>query len=216
MNLGLYMQGAGLGLAAAAPIGPVNVEIIRRGLTRGYMAAMALGLGACTADMIYLSLVLGGMAHWAQGPIVKACMLLVGGVFLLLLGVLTILAARKAVHRTLQAQLAAGKRAAADIGTSGKSFLTGLAMTLTNPMTIAYWVTVSARLSGGQFAWGNYLLSLAGVATGTIGWVIFISLLSSAGQRWVTPRMLLAVNLLGGALLVGFGIYFCLLGSGLA
>src|SRR5215213_940832 len=42
-----------LGLGAAIPIGPVNVEIARRALRHGFWAGVALGLGAVTVDVFY-------------------------------------------------------------------------------------------------------------------------------------------------------------------
>ena len=49
--------GIAIGLSAAAPIGPVNFEIIRRNLTLGLKAGIGFGLGACTADLCYLIVV---------------------------------------------------------------------------------------------------------------------------------------------------------------
>ena len=45
--------GIALGLGAAVPIGPVNVEIARRALRVGFRAGVALGLGAVTVDVFY-------------------------------------------------------------------------------------------------------------------------------------------------------------------
>src|SRR5438270_11011570 len=47
----LVAKGLGLGIGAAAPIGPVNVEIARRTLRGGAMAGFALGCGAVTVDV---------------------------------------------------------------------------------------------------------------------------------------------------------------------
>src|SRR3954464_16040460 len=49
--LSLVFNGVGLGLGAAAPIGPVNVEIARRTLRFGRRAGFALGCGAVTVDV---------------------------------------------------------------------------------------------------------------------------------------------------------------------
>ncbi|MGA2501211.1 MAG: LysE family transporter [Tepidisphaeraceae bacterium] len=50
-------KGIILGLGAAAPIGPVNVEIARRTLRGGFPAGFFLGLGAVTVDVSYAILV---------------------------------------------------------------------------------------------------------------------------------------------------------------
>jgi len=60
MTLSLFLGSMLLGLSVAAPIGPINVEIIRRGLTQSSLAAFAMGCGAVSADCIYFSLALAG------------------------------------------------------------------------------------------------------------------------------------------------------------
>lgn len=204
-----YARGVWLGLAAAMPIGPVNVEIIRRGLSRGFAAAFFLGLGACSADMIYLSLVLLGVAQWARAGAFLPVLQAGGGAFLIALGVLAALSARRTSR-----QAAARTADRAPARPLGRSYLTGLAMTLTNPMTITYWVVASGQLSGRAFAWMDYLGSLAGVASGTVGWVLSISLLCLGGRRFFGPRMLVAVNLAGAVMLAGFGVWALLSAAG--
>ena len=48
--LSLVLKGYLLGWSVAWPPGPINAEMIRRGLTRGFWSAWAVGLGACTGD----------------------------------------------------------------------------------------------------------------------------------------------------------------------
>ena len=49
-----------MGLAAAAPMGPVNMLAIRRGLIGGWRHTLACGIGSVTGDLILFSLVLLG------------------------------------------------------------------------------------------------------------------------------------------------------------
>src|SRR5438067_13866243 len=51
--IGIFLKAVILGLGAAAPIGPVNVEIARRTLRGGFRAGFALGCGAVTVDVTY-------------------------------------------------------------------------------------------------------------------------------------------------------------------
>ena len=44
----LLWSGVVIGFAIAAPIGPVNVEIIRRGLAEGFRAAVCHAVAAAT------------------------------------------------------------------------------------------------------------------------------------------------------------------------
>src|SRR5690349_14623346 len=61
MTVGGVIAGILLGLGAAVPIGPVNVEIARRSLRSGMRAGASLGFGAVTVDMTYAVLSALGM-----------------------------------------------------------------------------------------------------------------------------------------------------------
>jgi threonine/homoserine/homoserine lactone efflux protein len=53
MVFGHLLQGMGLGLAIAAPVGPIGLLCIRRSLTQGQWMGLATGMGAATADGLY-------------------------------------------------------------------------------------------------------------------------------------------------------------------
>jgi len=46
-----------MGLAAAAPMGPVNMLAIRRGVIGGWRHTLACGIGSVTGDLILFSVV---------------------------------------------------------------------------------------------------------------------------------------------------------------
>jgi threonine/homoserine/homoserine lactone efflux protein len=204
MSVALFIQGLGLGLSVAVPLGPINVEIIRRGLMRGFRPAVLLGLGACTVDMAYLSLVLLGVTHWAQGAMVRSVMLAAAGLLLLALGTLTAWSTRKIARTPLPTEPPADRRGGLSLTPLG-SYVTGILMTAGNPMNIAFWMGVSPSLSRGSFARSTYLPSLAGIALATSGWVLTLSLLCAAGRRWLQPWVLITINLGGAVLLWSFG-----------
>ena len=52
----LAATGFALGWSVAWPPGPINAEMIRRGLSRGFWPAYAVGLGASTADFFWAPL----------------------------------------------------------------------------------------------------------------------------------------------------------------
>ena len=49
-----------MGFAAAAPMGPVNMLAIRRGMIGGWRHTLACGIGSVAGDLILFSLVLLG------------------------------------------------------------------------------------------------------------------------------------------------------------
>ncbi len=53
---GAIIQQIVLGISLAAPVGPINIEMLKRGIERGFWHAWVVGIGGMTADVfIYAS-----------------------------------------------------------------------------------------------------------------------------------------------------------------
>src|SRR5438874_8275580 len=83
------LKGLLLGIGAAAPIGPVNVEIARRTLKGGFPAGFALGCGAVTVDVTYAILSSFGMAQLVNHPAFYRAIQILGAMLLTVLGVMS-------------------------------------------------------------------------------------------------------------------------------
>ncbi|TFG86514.1 MAG: hypothetical protein E4H18_04325, partial [Hyphomicrobiales bacterium] len=86
-NLALLLKGLGIGLAIAAPVGPIGVLCIRRTLRSGWLIGMLSGLGAAGADAIYGAVAAFGLSSVAALLLdFERTLRVVGGLFLVLLG----------------------------------------------------------------------------------------------------------------------------------
>lgn len=86
-----WLRGLALGFSIAAPVGPIGVLCIRRTLTDGRLVGFVSGLGAATADMLYGAVAAFGLTAVAAVLTGQRVWLgLIGGVFLLYLGLRTI------------------------------------------------------------------------------------------------------------------------------
>ncbi|HWP41209.1 MAG TPA: LysE family transporter, partial [Tepidisphaeraceae bacterium] len=147
-KLQLLQFGVILGLGAAAPIGPVNVEIARRALRQGFAAAVALGCGAVSVDLSYTILSAAGVTRFTHNPWIYWPLALTGTGVLVFLGISSLRGARSAARQPLanpgndRAGNCSGWRAL--LG----GYVTGVLMTATNPMTVAFWFTVLPALAG--------------------------------------------------------------------
>src|SRR5918995_5999857 len=83
--LPLLAKGLLLGWSVAWPPGPINAEMIRRGLSRGFWPAYAVGLGASSGDFLWALLITLGAGVLVAVPGVKAGMVAVSTVLLLVL-----------------------------------------------------------------------------------------------------------------------------------
>lgn len=197
MEPGLFVRGALIGLAIAAPVGPIGVLCIRRTLADGRLTGFVSGLGAATADLIFgavavlgltaLTDLLVGVSFWTR---------LVGGLFLCYLGL-----------RTLREVPADRSAAATGRGLVG-AYTSTLLLTLTNPASIVLFTAVFAGLGAGSVAegYGEGLLIAVGVFAGSALWWLFLSGLASMFRARLTPQALRWVNLVAGLIILGFGV----------
>lgn len=196
MDLSLLLKGFAIGLTIAAPIGPIGVLCIRRTLADGRAAGLASGLGAATADAAYGAVAAFGLTSLSDLLVSHQLWLrVVGGVFLLYLGVKTFISQpREAAARPASGLLAA--------------YASVFVLTLTNPVTIIYFAAVFAGLgiapeSGDMAAaWALVIGVFSGSA---IWWVVLSSGIGFSRSRF-SPKLLGMANRLAGAVIFGFGI----------
>jgi threonine/homoserine/homoserine lactone efflux protein len=180
----------------------VNVEIARRTFRGGFIAGFALGCGAVTVDVTYAILSSLSLQRLLSRPAILWTIEIAGIAFLLYLGALSLRGAVRAWHAD---PLAANERSAAR---PGVAYLTGVAMTLLNPMTVGFWfLAVPAALGAITKEPGTDLpMICAGVFLGTIGWVIGLAGALAWAGRWRKSGWLVAADALGAAVLFCFAV----------
>lgn len=195
-------QGVLLGLGAAVPIGPVNVELARRTLRGGFRSGVALGIGAVTVDVIYAALTALSLRPSLIPAAIQAVLGISGILLLLYLATLCFISAAGAIR-------ASGSPLDDACSPSLRGgYVTGLLMTLLNPMTLAFWFLIVpatvGRLGDGNHA--HLLLVCMGVFAGTITWVLsFAGVLSVVG-RFRRNWWIVGADAVGGLILTGFAL----------
>jgi L-lysine exporter family protein LysE/ArgO len=194
------VSGLTLGLGAAAPIGPVNVEIARRALRGGFWAGFALGCGAVTIDVTYAIL-----SSLSLGPLVgrrdvQLTIGIAGFVLLVYLGLLSLASAKQHLGTDpLKENRPAESAPAAHLG----AYQTGLLMTLVNPMTLLFWfIVLPGRGANTQDPRHDLPMICAGVFIGTLGWVVAFSGFLGWLGRWRRNWWMAAADGLGGLMLL--------------
>jgi len=132
------LAGVVFGLALAAPPGPMNAVIAEESVNNGWLAGVRTGLGAMTADAVFLvGSLLGVVTFVERFPTVRAAMVGVGGGLMLYFAYG---AARDAVGDVEAfATDGAARRAAT-------GFRKAFVLALTNPYQILFWLTIGVGL----------------------------------------------------------------------
>ena len=94
MDLSFFIRGLLIGLSIAATVGPMSVLCIQRTLNKGQLYGLVSGLGIATADGAYGSIAAFGLTLITNFLIHEQTWIrLIGGLFLMYLGVKTIFSA---------------------------------------------------------------------------------------------------------------------------
>jgi L-lysine exporter family protein LysE/ArgO len=202
--LGTIAYGMVIGVALAAPIGPINIEIVARGLRHGFQNGWLIGLGALTADTLYATIVVSGFTPIADRPALRAPLFLAGAAMLGLVG-----------YRSIRSALSPALAADVEVPRGHRSYATGFLMAAFNPMSIVYWLSVGAALvaeSVDRLGRVGAPVLVGGVFLGLLAWVTSLAMVATVSRRFVTGVGMRWVTGLSGAILVGFAIWFLLQG----
>ncbi|MGG1369418.1 LysE family transporter [Priestia megaterium] len=191
-----------LGISLAAPVGPINIEMIKKGLTKGFWASWLVGLRDMTADILFILLILIGLTPFVQMHAVTVSLYAIGFVMLTFVGFQSM---KQAVSHSfsIDANKPSIKR--------DKSFFTGFFIALMNPLNIVFWFGVfgsSLSESLQSQTWLSVFFHSFFIIFGILLWNLNISSSIHFTRKFITPKLLRFITLGAGFLLFLFGCQF--------
>ncbi len=196
MDGSFFVRGLLIGLSIAAAVGPMSILCIQRTLQRGQRYGMISGLGIATADAAYGCIAAFGLTLISTFLVSQQFWIrLLGGLFLVYLGIRTVL--------SKPAERAATAKASGYIS----AYISTLLLTLTNPTTILSFVAIFAGIGVGAASksYASAIVVVLGVFAGSVlWWVILTSIVSFLRARF-TDVWLLWINRLSGCVIMTFG-----------
>lgn len=192
-------KGVLLGLAIAAPLGPIGIYCIQKTLSSGFKSGLFSGLGAATADAIYGSIAGLGLSSFISYLMgYKALFQGLGGLFICYLGI-------KFFINTPQVHLQKQPVQKSSLNSYTVTFL----LTLSNPVTIVSFLgifSVSGVVSSSAGSKAIPLL-VGGVFLGSVLWWLFlVSAVSFLRAKMLNGPGLSIFNKLSGLVMLGFGV----------
>lgn len=203
----LFFRGILLGLAVAAPVGPIGVLCIQRSLAGGFWAGFSGGIGTAVADALYAALAAAGFAVLLSGDLgmagpvpVQRILQWGGALFIAWLG-----------WRTFAAPVAEGAADAPLRGSPVRLFAVTFALTMSNPATILSFAALFAGLGlAADPSPGAAASAVGGVFIGSLLWWALLSggiaalrhRVGAETRRWINRIAGLALLLFAIALVV--------------
>ncbi|MFO1129318.1 MAG: LysE family transporter [Rhodospirillales bacterium] len=208
-NLLLLIKSILAGFIVAVPIGAIGAMCLRRALQGRWAASLVTGGGAATADSILAAAAMFGLTLLTrylfehQGPV-----LLVGGIFLILIGV-RMIRTRRPKFETAEDMEDAVVPQFRSVRSWLSAFSTGFALTIINPATFIAFVGVFAGMQlfpdHPGAVMGNWSV-IVGVFTGSMLWWMTLTGAAYAVRRHLPLEFIVRLNTILGIAVVGFGV----------
>lgn len=196
-----------IGVAAAAPVGPVNLLVIQRTLSRHAGSAMVLGLGAAIGDCLFAIVAAFGLgAITGMLDAHEALIRVIGGFVMLGFAVFIW---RSAPHLDSNSPRQPVQHLA----------LLTFSMTVTNPATLLFFLGSFGAVGfvgiGHDTAsqWLNAALLVLGVLAGSMLWWAALTAFATRLRGRVSDRHLTILNHGTGVVLALFGLVAILAGA---
>jgi len=197
VETGLFIHGIIIGIALAAPVGPIAFMCIQRSLAHGRLHGITSGLGIATADAFYAAIAAFGLALISNFLLARQWFFrLFGGLALIAVG--------------LRIFFAAPPEVSAKPGNESylADFTTMLAFTLANPLTILFFTIIipgfGVVISGST--WITPAIFVVGVFLGEMGWWVFLCGTLGSMRDYLTRERLHLINRLAGLVITAFGV----------
>lgn len=196
--LSVLLQGTILGLSITAPIGPTNIELIRRGMKEGPGAAVAFWLGVMVALAVYLLLAVVGLSFLTGSRLFNLLLTFCGVVVLAYLSM-----------HSIRDFLSTGDTDFEGKPNDNHHFVPGILLTISNPAVLLLWTGIlGANLSASQASIGAGFALCLGIMVGVAVFFLVLTVLIHYGRRFLQQRYLRYVSLAAGIVLMLFCVKF--------
>jgi threonine/homoserine/homoserine lactone efflux protein len=201
LDWGLIAWGIIIGIAVAAPIGPVNLICIRNALARGFSGGVVAGFGAVLGDGTFAAAAAFSLtalsdwfvawADWLQG---------IGAAVLIGLGLRTFLVTPNF----------SGLQLTPPLSRLFATLCTTYLLTITNPATMMGFAAIFGAVDGLLAKAANYgaaFTLVAAVMAGSLLWWVVVSWIAAWLKHRITASRLALINKFMGFLIFVFGVF---------
>jgi threonine/homoserine/homoserine lactone efflux protein len=197
------LKGIILGIGISAPIGPINTEIVRRGLHGGFWPAWMVGAGAGIAHAVFLAATYVGMGSLVEVWAVRLALFSLGFCLLAWVAVSSFRDAwRGAGDPGLVRPVSDGWRAA---------FAAGFGFAFLNPLAVLLWVSlVGASLASPAYANDIGLKNalVVGIWLGCALWDTALATLVHFSRHLVNERAMRLITFVCGLIIAYYAVQF--------
>jgi L-lysine exporter family protein LysE/ArgO len=187
------ISGLLLGLGAALPLGPINLLIINSAL-KSYKSAVAIGFGAMCADIIYFILTFYTSLKVNQNSTLFKAIAIFGSLFLLYI------AWQIFKNRNTPIKINKQKNNKEELL---KNYTKGLSLTLLNPYTVGFWLSISATIASKNL---NSIATIVGIVFAISLWITLMPLFINKSKHLFSQKLAYIFSLFSASIMLYFAV----------
>lgn len=191
-----YLLGLLVGLGVAIPIGPMNIEIIRRNLTYGLTTGIIFGVGIVTADLTYFILLNLGVETLLTDPRIIFPIGIIGSCILIWFA-----------YKAWTMKIKQNTKGLENPGPLWKQTRDGYLLTLSSPLTILFWASMSSTVAISGTGTNPMIATALGVMTGVVGWMLGLNGALQITRDHLPQKAMYYLNHIGSIILLGFALF---------
>lgn len=192
-----YFSGLQFGMLLQLAVGPMSLMVFNTAKNSGFLVALSLMAAVALVDAFYILLASLGVSKLLEGERTQQRFRVIGAAVLILFGANIVLG-------VVGVNLIPGLGLSV---TSSSIFVQGLVMTLSNPLTIAFWGSVlTAKLVEEQMERRELAVFSVGLVSATVFFMTFVAALGTVLAQFLSPAVSNVLNVCVGAVIIGFGI----------
>jgi len=197
VETGLFVHGIIIGIALAAPVGPIALMCLQRTFSQGRLHGIVAGLGIATADVFYAAVTAFGLALISDFLLARQWFFrLFGGIALIAVGLRIFFAPPPAMTEKPESESYIA------------DYSTMLALTLANPLTILFFAIIipgfGVVIEGSS--WVIPAVFVVGVFLGEVLWWTLLCGSLGSVRAYLTRERLHLINRLAGLVIAVFGV----------
>lgn len=199
----IFITSLMVGLSGTLMPGPLLTVTINQSAQKGFWQGPLLILGHAIAELALVLALTAGLSRLLKRKAVAGFIGLLGGVFLLWMG-LDI--ARNAWWGTVFLNLASAERSETQVG----PVLAGALVSISNPYWLLWWATigmsyVALALRQGPLGLGSFYV---GHILADLSWYSLIAFVIAVGRSFLSQPVYRGILLISGFFLIALSIYF--------
>lgn len=196
-----WALGAVVGLGIAIPLGAIGVLLLQTGMTHGWRAAAAGGLGAALVDLTYAAAAV--MAGSTVSGLLAGHQRVVDLTGAVVLSAVAVTGARGAIRGR---GIEPGTLPTGAGTTPARMLVRFVGLTAVNPLTVVYFAAVAAGFADALADVGAKITFVLGIGAASAAWELALAGAGALLGARVSPRVRTGLALVGYGVVGGFAV----------